>query len=847
MMDLHDVKTNIILSGNTNEGNIEKIKMLLSTNNIMLFVGSGFSKNALNINGDENMPLAEELALDISTISADFLVKKGNSSPGKDFIDQVRNCKDLRLSSDFYWDNVQNKEDLLDLLKLKFTVKDISDEQINIASFDWRRIYTTNYDNVVELARLKRNKITTSIDLSNCSSNYKSDRNVCLHINGKIDNASLDDLNSKIKLTDSSYLSSNCFNKSEWYSFFKSDLDKCSAIVFIGYSMYDIEISEAIFSDDYIKEKTFFITKDGVGQFNDYKYRKYGSVVNIGVNGFSKLIDEYISSPPTITTDKHLNSFDRYYIQDDTQDIRDKDIRNFLVFGNYENSYIDSDNNIENRMVIRVQVEKIIESIIYGKDVMLTSDIGNGKTITLNILTSKLTKKGYLCYCYNNDNISLKQDIEVLNNTGGNIVIFIDDYDNKIHETLLILKNKDKKIKVILSARHYGYENTIEELNSIDIDNFDFFELDKLIPAEIDQFVNMVDFLGEWGDKAGLSKYEKLKELDDSAKHQLSLLLLSTLKSESIKKKIDDLTRDIFLNKSMKSTTFSILLTDIIGIDINRGIISDICGDNYIYSGDYIKNKDVNILFNIKNGGIKTKSSTLSRFLISNSFEPKYISSALLKIVESLEQKSFSKDDIYSKIVKSLLRFSIVEKVLPQKRNEINFYYEKLKTILPRLINDPHYWVQYAMSFIPFKDFISAQQNLSNAYSYAEKKGDGYHTENIDTQQARLFLLQSLDEKNAKNSFDFFQKADDKIKAIGNNIYKYRQVSLYRDVYQKKYLFFSKSNRFIFKCAVTRIIQEAPINGNTDNKISYSGEIFIKREIEYLIDILDKIKSIDKN
>ncbi|WP_435868365.1 hypothetical protein, partial [Escherichia coli] len=72
-----------------------------------------------------------------------------------------------------------------------------------------------------------------------------------------------EDLTSKIKLSDSSYLSPDSFVNSDWYYHFKKDLETASAIVFMGYSMYDMDVKKFLFENPELQEKTYFVVRDG--------------------------------------------------------------------------------------------------------------------------------------------------------------------------------------------------------------------------------------------------------------------------------------------------------------------------------------------------------------------------------------------------------------------------------------------------------------------------------------------------------------------------------------------------------------------------------------------------------
>ena len=820
---------------------LNKLERLISSGNALLFTGAGFSLHSKNAEGT-NIPSAKELATIISSESAKYFEE---IKAAQEHIDQIKECDDLMISSDFFLKNVPRKESLLNILKKTFTIKDVTQDQVDICRLKWRRVYTTNYDNTIELASLKSGKVTTSLDLTDKPINYKKTEDICLHINGKIDKANESDLDSKIKLTSSSYLSPDQFLNSSWYSQFKTDIDHCSAIVFVGYSMYDIDVQKILFNNEEIKEKTFFITRNGSSIFDNYKVSLFGDVINIGTEGFADVARLVASKPTNSETIEMVSSMELYQLNSENYDIRDSEIVNFMLFGNVKEEYIDQitlTKESERKIIDRHELKSIIDSISSGNNIVITSDLGNGKTVIIKMLMSYISRLGFDCYFYLNNEFSFTKDLEGISKTNRKSVVFIDDYSNKIEATRHAIEKNYDNIQLVISTRHYGYEVTKEHFISMDLSNFKNYNIDYLLDSEVDEFVYIVDNLGEWGEKAGLSKKDKLRELDEEAKSQLSLLLLSVLKSDAIKRKISEITESIFSSSRYKDTTFAILMMDVMGMSIDRSMISDIAMNDDIYSQGFITNYGVQNLFRVERGLIKSKSSTLSRYLIANNFDSKYVANQLLKIISHLNKiHEDTRDRKYFDIITSLLRFSIVEKMLPQKRVEINFYYEKVKQILPKLIKDPHYWVQYAMSVIPFKDYPNAQTYLKTAYSLAESKND-YHTKNIDTQQARLYLLICLTMQ-GKESFDFFEKGDSLMRLIPNDIYKYRQVSRYREIYEKVYSSFTPKQKVAFEHAVKRIIRESESTELLDNGFYQTGGNWISKIREDLTSVIRHIEN----
>lgn len=168
--------------------NIDEMFRRITSGKAIIFTGAGFSRNAKNIANVEP-PLAKELSKKIGALAG-----LGDDN------------EDLMFTSHFYLKH-GNKNELLKLLKDNFVLREVSESHQKICSLPWRRFYTTNYDNSIELASLLVGKRIESLDIDDLPKDYLSQGDLCVHLNGVIDKATIADLDSKIKLTNSSYLS----------------------------------------------------------------------------------------------------------------------------------------------------------------------------------------------------------------------------------------------------------------------------------------------------------------------------------------------------------------------------------------------------------------------------------------------------------------------------------------------------------------------------------------------------------------------------------------------------------------------------------------------------------------
>ena len=209
----------------------------------VLFVGSGFSIGASKEDNTEfktAIPLAHELLRQCGYDESEYI-------------------DDLGQASEIYQDE-KSEHELVEYLVKAYTAMDVTDAQTTIACLPWIRVYTTNYDNVVELACQKNKKHILSPVLSDNPKNYISTKcSLCVHLNGKVDKLTIDKLNGEFKLTNRSYLTAD-FIQSNWLSIFRTDLKSAKAIFFIGYSMkYDLDLQRTVYGAN-VHDKTFFIT-----------------------------------------------------------------------------------------------------------------------------------------------------------------------------------------------------------------------------------------------------------------------------------------------------------------------------------------------------------------------------------------------------------------------------------------------------------------------------------------------------------------------------------------------------------------------------------------------------------
>jgi len=307
----------------TTDNTLDSILNHVASRGAILFLGSGFSASAHGLK-DKEMPVAKELAQKIGNLQ-DF------DAEG-----------DLRYATSRYLSANGDKNKLIDMLRETFTVTEVKDHHVAIASAPWRRVYTTNYDLCFEQAAAKAQKLVTTVDIQSSPSNYSAKNEICVHLNGSLLNLTIESLDDEFKLTTSSYLSPNSFLNSKWFYSFQTDLEFSTAIIFVGYSMYDIEVQRVLHNNPHFTSKTYFITRSLKGGRDQFTLEQFGTILPIGVIDFAQSIKKKSNDFNAEPEELMLASLWEYEVNSTEMAARDKNVDDFLMYGKAKDLLIES-------------------------------------------------------------------------------------------------------------------------------------------------------------------------------------------------------------------------------------------------------------------------------------------------------------------------------------------------------------------------------------------------------------------------------------------------------------------------------------------------------------------------
>src|SRR5260221_9506139 len=277
--------------------NLQKAIQVAGKGDAVLFLGAGFSFGARNV---DNLPFA----------SSNKLAERVSRAVG------LPSDTPLTLAADIFREQ-RGTDELIALIKPNFTAATpVPAAYTSIAGLPWRRIYTTNYDDLFEKASESSGSPVFSVTLSNRVRDIPKRSRCCVHLNGfvgKLDRLSID---TELKLTDSSYLQRAILD-SEWAILLRQDLRLAKTVIFVGYSLYDYEIRKLLLDIPMLKEKTVFVLGPTPNLALVQQIQQYGTPISKSTIEFADAVTNREELPPEDFPQQYL-ALDEFLVSDES-------------------------------------------------------------------------------------------------------------------------------------------------------------------------------------------------------------------------------------------------------------------------------------------------------------------------------------------------------------------------------------------------------------------------------------------------------------------------------------------------------------------------------------------------
>lgn len=769
---------------------------LIYAGNCVLFLGAGYSLEAKNVKG-KGIPLAGELA---GLLDKD----SGEDSDG-----------DLSLSAQSYIES-QGEYQLVEYLKDTFTAVEVKHTQEIFGKYSWKRVYTTNYDNVYEFSVTKNKKRTTPVTLSDKLRDFKDKKGLVVHLNGSVANLTTNELSKEFKLTDSSYLTGE-FEQSEWVSLFRNDLADADAVFFVGFSgKSDLDIKRILIENEDILSKTFFVVHVNEKKATTKRLQQFGTVCQIGRDVFADMIEnqekEYV--PPIMKLERPLLSFKKIEHPMSRPELHDDDINRLFLYGEVDSCFVYYsmlEPEQYSYYAKREMLEATFSEIVNGrKHILVHSDAGNGKTLFLDGLCQRLLLEGYSIYFFSKYTSRLNDEIERLCNIRDKkVVLILEDYSSYF-DIIDAFKLYCTDQTIVLSERSVRNDMKYATLSSKLGDDFYTVDLNYLNDYEIEALSDIFDHYGLWQELSTLRMDKKKSYFRDNCGNSMRGILLALFRSPSIKERLSKIVNSIKREANYYEAVVVALLNKVYSLNLSIEMLSDALGGGYIGDYTFRRNSLVNDFIDFKNQEIRVKSSILAEVLLWDILDVLSTKNVLVKMFRNFDKKRGLNQ--YYRALHQLLSYTSLQRVLNKNDDNIHiamrgFFEEIRDTNFCK--ENPHYWLQYAIFRLDERDYNAAKIYFENAFAYAKAK-ENFDAYQIKNHYAR-YLLENAVDVQVDNYMEVFNEAHaivvDPVHLKDNKYYPFRVARNYLPFFEQYRSRMNGREKNIVKIACLRVLQ----------------------------------------
>lgn len=810
--------------------------------NALLLLGAGFSTESKNIRGTE-MPSAAGLVNCIyEEIYQEYDVPDLEKESLEDLVDR---CIEEGYATK-----------LCELLQELFVQQPSSVTPDGNASIimelPWRRIYSTNYDNVAENHSACQKKIRTPVMLCDSIKTYAASDTI-VHLNGLISRLTASTLNSDFKLSSSSYLI-DTYQKNEWIRLLKSDIDAASAVILVGISgSSDLDLKRLIYNEGQYKDKIVFI--DVQQKKHDIR-RKFGDIYTIGLGGLASEIKKMKAIHTPVANQVSYSCFEKFTFSSTLMplDIDSTSRRNLLEKGILDTEFLQNHIGDSEYLFWRNEISSIETAFSPSENIRcacVTSLLANGKTCFIQLLSAYLYNKGWDIFNYIHDNVNLQRELDSFRKAQKKTLIIVESYHLYFHlleKLQRVLDNEN--VFILLSSRTGIHVSVCQNLSyalGISDDNIREYNLDVIDEQDVPNFVELLDKSDYFLKERQHSLAQKKRLIMHTCHSSVADTLMKYVHSQTVKDRINQSCTILSQNSIAKKIAYSSLILMLLNVDLIPSELFAILQINGLPQS-VVSNQGFKDIVDLQGGKIQVRSAIFAKYIISTLSAPE-----ILEYMLALNENAaclYSTDKVRA-IRSSFATYSNINLLIPlnlrsQNDNKqiLEYYYNlsQKKTY----DNNPFFWLQYAIASMEVADYSRADELIDMAYTCAQKRF-GFDTFQIDTQKGRL-ILETIDKKETTTPYEDFKMAQQLFKSSANSARgNVRQVI--KQIVKLYPKFFSKYKSLLTREEKAEILQNTnefiKIANNNEyaQKHSRPSEKILNTDIEKLVKLTRAILS----
>lgn len=706
----------------------------------VLFIGAGFSRGAVNIRGTGFRTGAE---------LSSYFAKEAGLPDGIALDDAVEEFA-ARFGADR----------LIKELQEEFTARDIIPAQLEIAKARWKRVYTTNYDNVFETACAAVGRRCVSVTLSQAIRDIPKDAMLCIHLNGYVGSITRETIWSEVKLTDTSYLTASIADSS-WATLFRQDLEIAQSVFFLGYSLWDLDLRRLLFEQETLRSKCFFVVGSTPEPATALRAARFGTVLYIDVQAFGTEVATI--SEKHVKAARHIPvpyCVQEYKAKAPRTPLADRYVFDLLSFGQVRPDYVwDSMHGGLPYSLVRRAADRALEAIKAGKKVVaFHADLGNGKTLVLETLKCKASEAGFRVFTLVHRGDTLFSELEFAAEGDAPSVFIVDNYPDWLTALKFFRTHMRDGISLAAAARTSAHDILIDRLAEV-VQAGDIVEIavDNLERDDVEWIVDYFNEYGFWGASAAWSRDRKSEYINRVCGGAWHGVLLKIFDAPQIVARLQAIFDDVKHQRNYYEVTVAVLILTVLSCPVSLNGLVDLCGQKVLEVG-FRRDPAVREIVDFSSGEVRLRSAVAAEYVLKQVVDVNLFVRALIALAKAADRAAAASPEHFN-VFRSLMRFSSLQYVLPEteKAKAVLAFYESIKTLGGCRAN-PLFWLQYGIACLVIEEFERAEKYFDSAYAFAKER-EGFETYQIDNHYARFLLAKASRSTDVAAAMSAFRKA----------------------------------------------------------------------------------------
>lgn len=704
----------------------------------MLFCGAGFSADCLNFKPDDTLGTGSQL---LQLFNAKLTELNGQSG-----------FKKLQNASDALKKEL-GENGLMNLLKERFDVTSVSDEMVDILRFPWQAVYTTNYDNGIEVAALRAKKKYDSLNNLVDVTQIPNRPFIC-HLHGAAAEWTIHNFDQSCILGADSYLRLRSLDP--WLERLRQDLNHAQFVAFVGFSASDFHINEAVYNLSDLKEKAFFINRPSAEQDQDVHadQSRLGTPFYFGRNGFAEHIRKRLSE--TAPREPQLSSFYRFESPTPADEIPSvaEDIEKLYLFGRINKNQLarDIQNGTSDYHIFRSTAGLTRELIKDGKKVILFSGYPcDGKTMLIEGLAIEMgrTRPVFILRHPYDDLLNEVSDILVYAPTC--LMIIENCMDLRPERLAAIAKQFEGEDRVLLmSSRAIAVDaeqGALSELRKMQ--HFHNLPLPRLDEREAEALANRVDQFAGWLGFRDKGQSAQKRFILEDCKASIAHFLMKLLNSEHVKNRY----KEEFSKFSFSETQWEVIIGSLycshVGHDAPVEFLSELLQDDVTGLVRAMErgasgNASFDIL-RLERGKVKTVPSIGATNTLNGIVDNQRLIRSIGSMTRTLSNKR--RGEFEQRIFSQMMRYTRIQSIITldgqTDRAQVDRFFDHLSSE-QSIRRMPLFWLQWHIAKSDAKEFVDAGRYLDRGYQEAEelgkRTGKKFRTIQLDDRKAKFLM-----------------------------------------------------------------------------------------------------------